>query len=177
VSPRTPRSSDDFAPSAVKLLWVVRPCLWLELNLRRKGGGGVCSLLMAPFSFISDVKMYNRGVNRPHWGRRGFPLLCVRLVRLVESPPLRLFIPHLCHAACRIVIMAEDTERLLGGGVGHCDDGRGVIRPFTYVYISVGVSGKSTLSARGGRYIKSGVVNKGGVCVSRKAFRYVRSSV
>ena len=24
------------------------------------------------------------------------------------------FIPHLCHAACRIVIMAEDTESLLG---------------------------------------------------------------
>lgn len=40
----------------------------------------------------------------------------MRLVRAVEPNLLRLFIPHLCHAACRIVVMAEDTKSLLGGG-------------------------------------------------------------
>ena len=40
-----PSGLADFAQSDLKLLWVVRPCLWLQLKVMR--GSGVCFLFMA----------------------------------------------------------------------------------------------------------------------------------
>ena len=103
--------------------------------------------------------------------------------RASHAPRSRLhcvfFIPHLCHAACRIVIMAEDTESLLGAR-RWCralspEKGR-LIWPDVVTFAPVCPLKGRFWCSRGGREIKSGVINKG-VCVSRKALRYVRSPV
>lgn len=113
--------------------------------------------------------------------RRGESLndISVPLVRATESPPLRLFVPHLCHAACRIVVMAEDTKKtarstgVVSGSV--MTKGGGHLIFLRRIYSNV--SGFGTVCRwRGGWKIKSGVINKG-VCMCRKAFRYVRSPV
>ncbi|KAF3700174.1 Transcription factor AP-4 Activating enhancer-binding protein 4 [Channa argus] len=65
--------------------------------------GGLCSENVQLLSKSSPI-------------RRGdtFTGVRQRLIGAAETPPLRLFIPHLCHAACRIVVMAEDMKSLPG---------------------------------------------------------------
>lgn len=97
---------------------------------------------------ICNVKTYNRRVEKKQW--TVFGGVSVRHVRAFEAPPLRLFVALLCHAACRIVTMAEDTEGVRGGGVGHRGDGgEGVhFTPFTCIFcISLRRSGRA--EARG----------------------------
>lgn len=111
--PDIPWGLPIFAQSHLKLLWVVRPCLWLVLEVMR--GSGVCFLFVACCFRSLQMRKCTSAIKIAAI-RRGesFNGVSARLVRAFESPPLRLFVPHLCHAACRIVIMAEDTKSLLG---------------------------------------------------------------
>lgn len=90
-----------------------------------------------------------------------------RLHRVVSSP-------HRCHAACRIVVMAEDTKvrSKHGGGVANYDDKRGLFGLLKTKFHTVFGLGRFDNGGEGGLKMKSGAINKG-VCLSRKAFRYV----
>lgn len=91
-----------------------------------------------------------------------------RLHRVVSSP-------HFCHAVCRIVVMAEDTKVCLkhGGGVANNNDDRGGLFGLLEIKFHT-VFGLSRFDGGGGGDLKmkSDVINKG-VCLSRRAFRYV----
>lgn len=83
----------------------------------------------ALFSFTPNVKKSTAVVLfAPVLGDGGLNGVSALPVDAIEPPPLRRFIPHLCHAACRIVVMAEDTKVCSEreGGVGHCEDGGSV---------------------------------------------------
>lgn len=94
-----------------KLLWVVRPCLWLQLKATRGLDlfpvcGATLNSVAQTYSSLFKVAFYQS------WAF--YNMVYVSLISAIVSLSLRLFIPHLCHAACRIVVMAEDTKSVLG---------------------------------------------------------------
>ena len=114
----------DLAPSDPKLLWVVRPCFGARAKC--DGGGGVWRGFAVHRTFFSIAAIVETSLYLNIW-----PLLDAALVLLVFpcvwiAPPLRRFAPHRCHAACRIVVMAEESLAAPehgGGGVGVSDGG------------------------------------------------------
>lgn len=61
----------DLAQSDLKLLWVVRPCLWLKLRLMT-GCWRLFPVCGALCSLASNAKRHTRCQNRPHSTRRKF---------------------------------------------------------------------------------------------------------
>lgn len=104
-----------------------------------------------------------------------------------EPYPLRLFAPHLCHAACRIVVMAEDTKSLVGAWWWWCVGvssvavtARGRLTRFIFYILFYASIWNLGVNFAGGGWceeLKRGVIVKG-VCVCcGRPFQYVHKAV
>lgn len=102
----------------------MRPCLWLALEIDEGFLALVSCLLRPVFQRCSKCENVQVGPCSPSLGSVEVFAVFLRVLLAPPSRPHCVFSsPHLCHAACRIVVMAEDTKSLVGawhGGGGGC---------------------------------------------------------